>query len=170
MVLGGAATLWGPFVGALLYVVIDSRTREAGTSGEGIVNKIFNEWLNFETSPATFILAVIIIVVIFVAPFGVVGLLKRIARYFVVIVPKAGRHARGGPCPRHRGQRRGRGGAGVLTGAASGVRSVPARRGHHAPTPPTAHLRGNTHDSTDVPDRGRLRRRVADRRRLRRRR
>ncbi len=88
MVLGGAATLWGPIFGALLYVVIDSRTREAGTSGEGIVNKIFNEWLNFETSPATFILAVIIIIVIFVAPFGLVGLMKRIARYFVVIVPK----------------------------------------------------------------------------------
>ena len=33
-------------------------------------------------SPATFILAVIIIIVIFVAPFGVVGLLKRIARHF----------------------------------------------------------------------------------------
>ena len=71
-----------------VYVVIDARTREAGTSGEGIINKIFTDWLNFETSPATFILAVIIIVVIFVAPFGVVGLLKRIARYFVVIVPK----------------------------------------------------------------------------------
>ena len=88
MVLGGAATLWGPFVGALTYVWIDARTREAGTSDEGIINKIFTDWLNFETSPATFILAVIIIVVIFVAPFGLVGLLKRIARYFVVIVPK----------------------------------------------------------------------------------
>ena len=72
---------------------LDARTREAGTSGEGIINTIFNDWLNFETSPATFILAVIIIVVIFVAPFGIVGLLKRIARCFVVIVPTPGRHA-----------------------------------------------------------------------------
>ncbi len=88
MVLGGAATLWGPFVGALFYVVLDARTREAGTSGEGIINTIFVDWLNFETSPATFILAVIIIVVIFVAPFGIVGLLRRIASRFVVIVPR----------------------------------------------------------------------------------
>jgi branched-chain amino acid transport system permease protein len=87
MVLGGAATLWGPIIGALLYVVIEARTREAGTS-DGIINTIFVDWLNFETSPATFVLAVIIIVVIFVAPFGVVGLLRRIARYFVVIVPR----------------------------------------------------------------------------------
>ena len=87
MVLGGAATLWGPIVGALAYVLIDTRTREAGT-GEGIIDTIFSDWLNFETSPATFVLAVIIIVVIFIAPFGIVGLLKRIARRFVVIVPR----------------------------------------------------------------------------------
>jgi branched-chain amino acid transport system permease protein len=87
MVLGGAATLWGPIIGALFYVVLEARTREAGTS-EGIVNTIFVDWLKFETSPATFILAVIIIVVIFVAPFGIVGLLRRIASRFVVIVPR----------------------------------------------------------------------------------
>jgi branched-chain amino acid transport system permease protein len=87
MVLGGAATLWGPFFGALFYVVLDARTREAGTS-EGIINTIFVDWLNFETSPATFVLAVVIIIVIFVAPFGIVGLLRRIASRFVVIVPR----------------------------------------------------------------------------------
>jgi branched-chain amino acid transport system permease protein len=88
MVLGGAATLWGPMIGALFYTWIDARTREIGTSGEGILDTIFTDWLNFETSPATFILSIIIIVVIFIAPFGLVGLFRRIARRFVVIVPR----------------------------------------------------------------------------------
>ncbi len=92
MVLGGAATLWGPIIGALLYVVIDARTREAGASGGGIVGTVFNDWLNLSGSPATLILAIILLVVVFVAPFGVVGLLKRLAAKVVVIVPRpAGR-------------------------------------------------------------------------------
>ena len=92
MVLGGAATLWGPIVGAFLYVFIDARTREAGASGEGIVGTVFNDWLNFVGSPATLILAIILLVVVFVAPFGIVGLLKRLVAKVVVIVPSpAGR-------------------------------------------------------------------------------
>lgn len=88
MILGGTATLWGPIIGALLFVVIDTRTREAGASGTGVINKVFNDWMNFTTSPAGFILAVIILVMIFVAPFGVVGLLRRLASKLVVIVPR----------------------------------------------------------------------------------
>ncbi|MET0146053.1 MAG: branched-chain amino acid ABC transporter permease [Ilumatobacteraceae bacterium] len=93
MVLGGAATLWGPIIGALVYVLIDTRTRKAGTSGEGIINTVFNEWLNFKTSPASFVLAVIILIVVFVAPFGIVGLLKRLANHVIVIVPRPAGHA-----------------------------------------------------------------------------
>ncbi|MET0908682.1 MAG: branched-chain amino acid ABC transporter permease [Ilumatobacteraceae bacterium] len=88
MVLGGAATLWGPIIGALAYVMIDARTREAGASGEGIIGTVFNDWLNFTGSPATLILAIILLVVVFVAPFGIVGLLKLLASKAVVIVPR----------------------------------------------------------------------------------
>ena len=92
MVLGGAATLWGPIVGALAYVLLDARVREAGQTGEGIVGTVFNDWLNIEGSPATLILAVILLALMFVAPFGIVGLLRRLARRVVVIEPRpAGR-------------------------------------------------------------------------------
>ncbi len=92
MVLGGAATLWGPIVGALAYVMIDARTRKAGETGEGIMGTIFNDWLNIEGSPATLILAIILLGAMFVAPFGIVGLLKRIVHRFVVIVPSPAGH------------------------------------------------------------------------------
>jgi branched-chain amino acid transport system permease protein len=88
MVLGGAATLWGPILGAVAYVMIDARTRAAGETGGGIVGTVFNDWLNIQGSPATLILAIILLAMMFIAPFGIVGLLRRIARRFVVIVPR----------------------------------------------------------------------------------
>ena len=84
MVIGGGATLWGPLIGAVLYVIVDNRTREWGADSDGIVGVLFG-WLN--SSPATFILAVLLLVMMFVAPFGVVGLLKRLAAKVAVLVP-----------------------------------------------------------------------------------
>ena len=92
MVLGGAATLWGPIVGAVAYVMIDARTRAAGETGGGIVGTVFNDWLHIEGSPATLILAIILLAMMFIAPFGIVGLLRRIARRIVVIVPRPAGH------------------------------------------------------------------------------
>jgi branched-chain amino acid transport system permease protein len=84
MVIGGGATLWGPLIGAVLYVYVDSRTRDWGADSEGAIGVAFG-WL--KSSPATFILAVLLLVLMFVAPFGVVGLLKRLAVRGAVIVP-----------------------------------------------------------------------------------
>jgi len=84
MVIGGGATLWGPIVGAFLYVLVESRTRKWGADSSGVVGALFG-WLN--SSPATLILAVVFIVLMFVAPFGIVGLLKRLAAKVIVIVP-----------------------------------------------------------------------------------
>ncbi len=92
MVLGGAAYLWGPILGALAYVMIDARTRKAGETGEGFFGTFFNDWLNIAGSPATMILAFILLVMMFIAPFGIVGLLRRIAHRFVVIVPRPAGH------------------------------------------------------------------------------
>ncbi len=84
MVVGGAGTLGGPIVGGLLYVWLDNYTREQGEANEGIVGWLFG-WA--DTSPATMILAVALIVLMFVAPFGLVGLFKRLSRKLVVVVP-----------------------------------------------------------------------------------
>jgi branched-chain amino acid transport system permease protein len=84
MVIGGGATLWGPLIGALLYVFVNNRTREWGADSEGLIGAAFG-WL--KSSPATFILAALLLVLMFVAPFGVVGLLKRIAVKAAVVVP-----------------------------------------------------------------------------------
>jgi branched-chain amino acid transport system permease protein len=84
MVIGGGATLWGPIVGAVAYVFVENRTREWGADNEGIVGALFG-WLN--SSPATLILSVVLLVLMFVAPFGLVGLLKRLAARAVVVVP-----------------------------------------------------------------------------------
>lgn len=86
MVLGGAGTLWGPIVGGLVYVLVDSRARAAGSGSGGVLGYLQGNW--FFGSPATLILAIVLIVLMFVAPFGLVGLLKRIAHRFVIIVPR----------------------------------------------------------------------------------
>lgn len=91
MVLGGAGTLWGPIVGGLVYVFVDSRARAAGSGSGGILGWLQGNW--FFGSPATLILAIALIVFMFVAPYGIVGLLKRLVHRLVVIVPRpAGTH------------------------------------------------------------------------------
>jgi branched-chain amino acid transport system permease protein len=84
MVIGGAGTLGGPIVGGLLYVWLDSYTRSAGASGKGVIHYLFN-WT--EQSPATLIFSVALIALMFVAPYGVVGLVKRFSRKVVTVVP-----------------------------------------------------------------------------------
>jgi branched-chain amino acid transport system permease protein len=84
MVIGGAATLWGGIVGAVLYVIVESRTREWGSDRDGVVGVLFG-WL--KGSPATLILAVLLLVLMFVAPFGILGLLRRLAAKVAVVVP-----------------------------------------------------------------------------------
>lgn len=89
MVIGGAGTLWGPILGGLAYVWLDDQARSAGAGAtEGIVGELYDFFFGWsDQSAATFILAVALIVLMFVAPYGLVGLLKRISRKFVVVVP-----------------------------------------------------------------------------------
>lgn len=85
MVLGGAGTLWGPIVGSVAYVLLDTRTRAAGSSDEGLISTLFG-WM--DSSPATLILSIVLIIVMFVAPDGIVGFLKRMTHRVVQIVPR----------------------------------------------------------------------------------
>jgi branched-chain amino acid transport system permease protein len=85
MIVGGAGTLGGPIVGGLVYVWLDSTTRDIATDSKGILGKIFG-WA--DQSPATLILAVVLVIIMFLAPYGLVGLVKRATRRVVVVVPR----------------------------------------------------------------------------------
>jgi branched-chain amino acid transport system permease protein len=88
MVIGGAGTIWGPILGGILYVWVSDVTREAGASGEGVLGSIVDALFGWtEQSPAAFIFAVFLIALMFVAPFGLLGFLKKLARRLVVVVP-----------------------------------------------------------------------------------
>jgi ABC-type branched-subunit amino acid transport system permease subunit len=69
----------------LVYVWLDSTTRDIGTDSDGILGKIFG-WA--DQSPATFILGALLVIIMFLAPYGLVGLIKRAARRVVVVVPR----------------------------------------------------------------------------------
>lgn len=85
MIVGGAGTLWGPIVGGLVYVWLDSVTRGFGTNSDGIIGFLFG-WA--DQSPATLILGVGLVIIMFAAPYGLVGLVKRVVAKVLVIVPK----------------------------------------------------------------------------------
>jgi branched-chain amino acid transport system permease protein len=88
MVIGGAGSLWGPIVGGVLFVWLSDVTRSAGAGEEGLVAGIVDFFFGWsEQSAATFILAVLLIVLMFVAPHGLIGLAKKLARRLIVIVP-----------------------------------------------------------------------------------
>ncbi|MGD9700789.1 MAG: branched-chain amino acid ABC transporter permease [Acidimicrobiia bacterium] len=88
MVIGGAGMLWGPIVGGFAYVWLDDVTREAGSTGEGVLGNVIDFFFGWsDQSPATFILALLLVAVMFVAPYGLLGLLKRLSRKIVVVVP-----------------------------------------------------------------------------------
>ena len=89
MIVGGAGTLWGPIVGGLIYVWLDNTTRGFGSSSDGVIGFLFG-WA--DQSPATLILGMGLILIMFLAPYGLVGLIKKSVARFLIIVPKpAGR-------------------------------------------------------------------------------
>lgn len=89
MIVGGAGTLWGPIVGGLVYVWLDNTTRGFGSNSDGVIGFLFG-WA--DQSPATLILGVGLVLIMFLAPYGLVGLIKKTSVRFLVIVPKpAGR-------------------------------------------------------------------------------
>lgn len=85
MVVGGAGTLWGPIVGGLVYVWLDNTTRGFGSESDGVIGFLFG-WS--DQSPATLILGLALVIIMFAAPYGLVGLIKRLWTKVVVVVPK----------------------------------------------------------------------------------
>ena len=93
MTLGGAATLWGPLVGAVGYVWLDDTARAWGAGGGGeegswVARRLHDVFGWITGSPAAFIVALVLLGMMFVAPFGIVGLLRRLAAKVVVLVPR----------------------------------------------------------------------------------
>jgi branched-chain amino acid transport system permease protein len=86
MVVGGAGSLWGPIVGAMLFVFITELTGDWTERSKvpAPLRPLFG-WSH--TAPGGGIFAVMLIVLMFVAPFGIVGMCKRLMARVVVVVP-----------------------------------------------------------------------------------
>ncbi len=87
MVVGGAGSLWGPIIGSVLFVFITERTGDWSDPDAipGVLRPFFS-WSN--TPPGTGIFSIILIVLMFVAPFGIVGMWRRFQARFVTVVPR----------------------------------------------------------------------------------
>ncbi len=87
MVVGGAGSLWGPIVGSVLFVFITERTGDWSDPKQipGILRPFF-DWSH--TPPGSGIFAVMLIALMFVAPFGIVGMWRRLVVRFVRVIPK----------------------------------------------------------------------------------
>jgi branched-chain amino acid transport system permease protein len=81
MVLGGAASLTGPIVGAVVYYRLDDYTR--GIEGQDYLPSAAKDFLLDRPNLATIVFATMLILLMFVAPDGIVGLTKRIGRRVV---------------------------------------------------------------------------------------
>lgn len=86
MVIGGTASLVGPIVGAFVFYRVEEFTRELPS--KTYVPDFVNEFLQGRPNLATLVFAALLIVLMFVAPFGLVGLAKRIGRRIVQVIPK----------------------------------------------------------------------------------
>jgi branched-chain amino acid transport system permease protein len=82
LILGGVATLTGPIVGAFTYFFADDYLKEHAPNWDWLPGK-------FGDGPiASFLLGVLVIAFVFVAPQGVVGLFRKIGRKVAVVVPE----------------------------------------------------------------------------------
>jgi branched-chain amino acid transport system permease protein len=80
--LGGAATLLGPIVGAFAYYFLDNYLKDNAPTWDWMPGPLGEPGL------ASFLLGVVVISFVFIAPYGLVGLVKQLARKVVVIAPR----------------------------------------------------------------------------------
>ena len=86
MVIGGAASLLGPIVGAFAYYRFDEYTRSL--PDKDYLPGFLTDFLDGRPNLATIVFAALLIILMFVAPFGLVGLAKRIGRKVIFVVPR----------------------------------------------------------------------------------
>jgi branched-chain amino acid transport system permease protein len=97
MVIGGTASLLGPIVGAFVYYRVDQFTRDLPQ--KDYVPEVVSDFLSGRPNLATVVFAMLLIVLMFVAPFGIVGLAKRLGRKVLVAVPRPPRAGEPVPAP-----------------------------------------------------------------------
>ncbi len=82
LILGGVATLTGPILGAFAYFFADDYLKQHAPNWEWLPGK-------FGDGPiASFLLGVLVIAFVFVAPQGLVGLFRKIGRKIAMVVPE----------------------------------------------------------------------------------
>jgi branched-chain amino acid transport system permease protein len=86
MVIGGTASLLGPIVGALVYYRVDQYTRDLPS--KDYLPGFVHDFLNGRANLATIVFATLLILLMFLAPFGLVGLAKRVGRRIVLVIPR----------------------------------------------------------------------------------
>jgi branched-chain amino acid transport system permease protein len=86
MVVGGTASLLGPIVGAFVYYRVEQFTREL--PDKDYLPAAFDDFLSGRPNLATIVFAALLILLMFVAPFGIVGTVKLAARKVVAVVPR----------------------------------------------------------------------------------
>jgi branched-chain amino acid transport system permease protein len=86
MVIGGAASLLGPIVGAFVYYRFDEFTR--ALPEKSYLPSFVSDFLDGRPNLATIVFAALLIALMFVAPFGIVGLARRLGRKLVLVLPR----------------------------------------------------------------------------------
>jgi branched-chain amino acid transport system permease protein len=82
--LGGAASTWGPFVGALIFVYVRDWANDVG-EGNGVLG--FFEGTKID-GLGGIVFGILLIVLMFAAPYGLVGLLRQWRAKVVRVIPK----------------------------------------------------------------------------------
>lgn len=85
MVVGGTGSLAGPIVGAFVYYRVDQFTR--AVPDKSWLPGSFKDFLQGRPNLATLVFATLLISLMFIAPFGLVGLAKRVGRRLVIVTP-----------------------------------------------------------------------------------
>jgi branched-chain amino acid transport system permease protein len=84
VVLGGAASTWGPLVGALAFVYVRDWATTFG-EGKGLLG--VGEGINV-AGLGSIVFGALLILLVFVAPYGLVGLGRKLRAWFVRVLPK----------------------------------------------------------------------------------
>jgi branched-chain amino acid transport system permease protein len=92
MVIGGTASLLGPIVGAFVYYRANEFTLDL--PNKSYLPSYVQDFLEGRANLATVVFAALLILLMFVAPFGIVGLAKRLGRRIVLVVPRPPGRAR----------------------------------------------------------------------------
>jgi len=87
MVIGGAGSLWGPIIGAALFVFVTEKTGEWANDDAipALIRPLF-AWA--KVAPGDGIFAILLILLMFVAPRGIVGVWNQYSSRIVRVLPR----------------------------------------------------------------------------------